>query len=108
VAWASRKLAKAHGTQLPPDCRLIDLDPIFLKEPACEILAPPTHHAVDGRDRLALHHSGQGLALLVIQLGAVAGRLAVDEPVGTTLVEAQHPVTHDLESDPADPGRIRS
>src|SRR3954468_19489762 len=84
-------LDRAEGAQRPPDCRLVDCDPELLKEPARQVLASPAHHAMDGRDRTALHHSGQSLALLLVQLGAVARRLAVDEPVGTMLVEAQHP-----------------
>jgi hypothetical protein len=108
VARAGRELGKAQGAQRPPDRRLIELDADLLKEPARQVLAPPTDHAVDGRDRTALHHPGQSLALVLVQLGAVARRLAVDEPLGTVLVEAQHPVPHDLKRDAADPGCVRS
>jgi hypothetical protein len=108
VARARRELGKTHGAQRSPDRRLVNRDPELLKEPARQVLASPAHHAVDGRDRAAFHHPGQSLALVLVQLGAVARRLAVDEPFGTMLVEAQHPVPHDLKGDAADAGRVRS
>ena len=108
MARTRREPGKAQGAQGPPDRRLIHLDPELFEEPARQILASPAHHAVDGRDRTTLHHSGESPALLLVQLGAVPRRLAVDQPLGTELVEAQHPVTDDLEGDAADPGRIRS
>jgi hypothetical protein len=63
--------------------------------------------AVDGRDRPVLHHPGQSPALIVVQLGGMAGRLAIDEPLRAILVEGQNPILYGLKPDPADPGRIR-
>src|SRR5215203_4279546 len=97
-----------QGTQRPPDCRLVNRDPELVEEPARQVLAAPAHHAVDGRDGTALHHPGQSQALVLIQLRPVARRRAVDQAVGTVLVEAHNPLPHDLERDTANPGRIRA
>ena len=104
LAWPGPTSPSAGPS--PSDRCLIDLDPDLFEEPAREVLAP--HPAMDGRDRTAVHDPGESLALLLVQLGAVARRLAVEEPRGTVCGEAQHPVTHDLEGDAANPGRVRS
>src|SRR5215203_499291 len=97
-----------QGAHRPPACRLVNRDPELVEEPARQVLAAPAHHAVDGRDGTALHHPGQSQALVLIQLRPVARRRAVDQAVGTVLVEAHNPVPHDLERDTANPGRIRA
>jgi hypothetical protein len=107
VARTSREPGKAHGAQRPPNRCLVDRDAEFLEKPAREVLAPPAHHAMDGGDRSALHQSGQGLALLLVQLRPVARRFAVDQALRSVRVEAQHPVADHLDGDAADAGRLR-
>src|SRR3954463_8051189 len=87
VARARRELGKPQGAQRPPDCRLVNRELELLKKPARQVLAPPTDHAVDGREGTALHHASESPAVVLVQLGTVARRLAVDQAVGTMLVE---------------------
>ncbi len=42
-----------------------------------QILAPPPNDTVNSRDRTTLYNLGQGLALIIIQLGPIARSLAV-------------------------------
>src|SRR5262249_38054934 len=106
VARSGRKFAVAHGPQLPAERLLGDRDAEFLEYPLRQIDQPPTHHAVDRRDRTAFDHPDQRLALPVVELGWLPRRLAVQETVRPSCVEAQHPVPDDLEPDPTDLGRL--
>src|SRR3954464_15468649 len=47
----------------------------------------------------------QGRAMRVGEFRGLAGRLAVDQALGPMGVELHHPVPHDLNRDPAEPGR---
>jgi hypothetical protein len=67
---------------------------------------PPTHHAMDRRDRTTLDHAGDGPPPEVIELGRLTRRLAVQESVRPASVEAQHPVPDGLKPDAADLGRL--
>jgi hypothetical protein len=40
--------------------------------------------------------------VFAVERGRLSGRLAVDEPIRAKRIEAQNPVAHDLEPDPAD------
>ena len=54
-----------------------------LKYLLAEVDKPPTHHAMNGRDRAILHHASQGCAVLARQARRLTRRLAGDEPGGT-------------------------
>ena len=58
------------------------------------------------RDRPALDNPGKRLALGLVELRRLAPRLAIDKPVRPRGVEAQHPVTHRLQTDTANPRRL--
>src|SRR5664280_1220476 len=77
MAWPSREFAIAHSQQLPPQSLLGDGDAELLKDPLRQIDQPPTHHAVDSRDRAALDHPRDCLALNIIELRGLPGRFAV-------------------------------
>ena len=102
VARSGREFAVAHGAQLPAQRLFGDRDAEFLEDPLYQIDQPPAHHAVHRRDRATLDHTGDGLALHGIELGWVTRRLAIQETVRAARVEAQRPVTDDLQSDTAD------
>src|SRR5262245_56534004 len=106
VARPGREFAVAHRPELPAECLLGDRDAEFLKYPLRQIDQPPTHHAMDRRDRAPLDHIGDGLTLEVIELGRLTRRLAVHQSVRPASVEAQHPVPNDLKPDAADLGRL--
>jgi hypothetical protein len=63
---------------------------------------------MDRRDRPLLNHFGQSLALRRVQLGPVTRRLAVDQSIRPTSIEARHPVPNDLKRHSPDPSRIAS
>ena len=88
-ARAGRELGQTQGAQRPSDRCLIDLDPDLFEEPAREVLAP--HPAMDGRDRTALHDPGESLALLLVQLGGMAGALPLRSPAGPCVVKRSPP-----------------
>src|SRR3954470_3852252 len=71
------ELAVAHGAQRPAERLLGDHDADLLEDPLCQIDQPPTHHAVDCRNRATLNHAGDGLALDVVELGRLPRRLSV-------------------------------
>src|SRR5882672_11094102 len=85
-------LAIAHGPQLPAQGLLGDGDAELLEDPLPQIDQPPAHHAVDRRDRSALDHPRDSLALGIIELRGLARRFAVKQPVRTACIEPQHPI----------------
>src|SRR6516165_10695193 len=100
------ELAIAHGAQLPAERLLGDRDAELLEDPLCQIDQPPTHHAVDCRNRPTLDHAGDGLALDVVELGRLPRRLSVQQTVRAPLVEVQHPISDDLKPDTANHRRL--
>ena len=101
MARPRRKLAEAHLAQFSAHCLLGDGDAKFLEHPLAKIDASPTHDAMDCRRWSFLDHFHQRGAVRVIELWSLPGRLAVDQSVGTTGVEAQNPIADDLKSDTA-------
>src|SRR4029079_10852002 len=101
VTRAARESAVAHSAQLPAERLLGDRDAELLEDPLCKIDQPPTHHAMDCRNRTTLDHTGNGLALNIVEPGRLARRLTVQQTVRPMRVEAQHPVPDNLEPDPA-------
>lgn len=102
------KLAQAEASELTAHRRFAQRDLKLVKHPCDEIDDPPAHHAVHGRDRPPLDDLLQRAALRVVELGGIARRFAVDETFRTTGVEAQDPIANRLQTDPADPRRIRA
>src|SRR5476651_522265 len=102
VARTGREFAVAQGAQLPAERLLGDGDAELLKYPLRQIDQPPAHHAVDSRDRAALDHPHNGLALHIIEFRGLTRRFAVQETVGTPCVKPQHPIPDDLKPDAAD------
>lgn len=108
MARTGRQLGKTERLQLAADRGLVHRDGELLEDPLHEILASPAHDTVDRRDRAGVDDLRQGLPLCLVQFERTAGRLPVDEPCRATVVEPQHPVTHDLERYAADVNRLRS
>src|SRR4029078_12554177 len=106
VTRACREFAVAHSAQLPAERLLGDRDAELLEDPLCKIDQPPTHHAMDCRNRTTLDHTGNGLALNIVEPGRLARRLTVQQTVRPMRVEAQHPVPDNLEPDPANLRRL--
>jgi hypothetical protein len=61
---------------------------------------------VDRRDRALGDHALPGLTLLVVEKRTGTRRPAGEEIFGSVAVEANHPVSHDLQHDAADPSRL--
>jgi hypothetical protein len=106
MARAGRQLAIAERAQLTAQRRLAHRNSELIPEPLHQVLQPPAHHPVNGRDRAALHQGEQGLAVMSTQLADIPRRLAIDQAFGSMGVEAHHPVPHRLQPDPADPRRL--
>jgi hypothetical protein len=107
MARPGRQLAEPHTPQLPAERLLGDRDAELLEDPLGQIDQPPTHDAVDGRDRAIVDNLPQGLPLALVEEARRPRCLAGQETPGTLGVEPDHPVAHDLQGDAANPGRIR-
>src|SRR5213075_88754 len=68
VARTGRQFAVAQGAQFPAERLLGDGDAELLEYPLRQIDQPPAHYAVDSRDRAALDHPHNGLALHIVEL----------------------------------------
>jgi len=73
-----------------------------------QINQPPAHDAMDGWHRAVLDDLPQRLALMIVEKAGSARRPSVHKAIRTLGVEPQHPVTHDLQPDAANPRRVRS
>lgn len=76
--------------------------------PLCQITQTPPNDAVAISRRAALKGLRQGRSLFVAQGRRFARSLAVDQAVGTGIIEAGDPVAHDLNCHAAKPGSIRA
>ena len=108
VTGTRGKLAQAEASELPAHRRLAQRDAKLLENPGDEIDDPPAHDAMHGRDRSRLDDLHQRAALLAVELGRIARCFAVDEAFGAAGVETQDPIANRLQSDTADPRRIRA
>src|SRR3974390_3141385 len=106
MARTGRQFAIAHGTQLPAERLLRDGDAELLEDPLRQIDQPPAHHAVNRRDRTAFDHSGDRLALAIIELGGLTWRLGVQQSVRAPRIKPQYPVPDDLETNATDLRRL--
>ena len=102
VAWPSREFAIAHSPQLPAERLLGDGDAELFEYPLRQVDQPPAHHAVNRRNRPALDHPRDRLALNIIELRGLPGRFAVQKTIGAILIEPQHPIPDDLKPNAAD------
>jgi hypothetical protein len=100
----SGELAVAQRPHLTAQGLFRDRDPELLPEPLGQIDQAPTHDPVHRRDRAIVDARHQGGPMRVSEPGWLAGRLAVDQPLGPVRVEPHHPVPHDLPRNPTDPG----
>jgi hypothetical protein len=82
MTWPGRQLAIAHGAQFSAQRLLGDGDAELFVYPLRQVDQPPAHHAVNRRDRAALDHLGDRLALAIIEPGGLAWRLSVQQTVG--------------------------
>ena len=106
VAPAGRELAVAQGAQLAAQGLDRDLDAELIPDPRHQVHQAPARDTMDRRDRAALDHLNQRLALAGVQLGDLTWRLRVDQTARPAPVEAKHPVANRLQPDAADPCRI--
>src|ERR1700729_2409602 len=83
-----------------------DDDAEFLVNPLAEINDPPSHHAVNGRDRTALDDRGQRGSVQIVQSRRLSGRLAIDQAVRPVSVEFEHPIANDLKRHTANLRRL--
>ena len=106
MAGSSRELAVAHRAKLAAQCLFGDRDAKLLVDPLRKIDQPPTHDTVDRRDRAALDHLHNRLALYIIEPRGLAWRFAVKKAGSTPRIEPHHPVPNDLQRHAANPGRL--
>ena len=102
MARTGREFAIVHLAQLAAQGLLGGDDAKFLEQPLAKVDDPPTYDAMDRRRRTLLDHARERRAVLAVEPGRLSGRLTVDQPVRAKRVEAQNPVAHDLDPDPAD------
>ena len=67
---------------------------------------PPAHDAVDRRDRAGLNNL-RCAAVIGVELRGCAGDFPSTSPSGPRALKLAHPVANDLQTDAADPRRIR-
>src|ERR1700676_302206 len=96
MAGSCRELAVAHRAKLPAQRLFGDRDAELLVYPLRKIDQPPAHDTVDRRDRAALDHPHNRLALHIIEPRGLTWRLAVDQTIRPKSIEPHHPVTDDL------------
>jgi|GEM_PF-2578790 len=104
MARTGGKLGVAHRPQFPPERLPAYRHARILPQPLHKVEEPPAHHAIKIRLRPGFDGPGESGALGL----AEQRRLAIEETIGPTRVEAQHPVPHDLQAHPAGPGGHRS
>src|SRR6266850_642751 len=83
MAGSCRELAVAHRAKLPAQRLFGDRDVELLVDPLRQIDQPPAHYTVDRRDRAALDHPHNRLALHIIELRGLAWRFAVKQAGST-------------------------
>jgi hypothetical protein len=93
-AWAHMR--KAELFEDAANRHFVQIDSKALLDDVLEINTSPTHDAVLGGVRFRFHNLLQLLFLFERELGFRARSFAADEPLGTLLVEAVHPVSQRL------------
>src|SRR5918997_411280 len=98
--------ARAWVITFPAHGLFRDWEAVLAPDPRDQFHQPPAHHSVHRRNGTALDQLDQVLAMAVGEPGGLAGRLAVDEPLGALGVELEHPIAHDLQRHAPDPRRL--
>lgn len=106
MSWASRELAIPHGTHFAPQGLLAHQDAELFPNPLSQITQTPASDAIHIQRWSPFYGLRQGRSLFVGQERRFSRSLAVDQSVGTASIEADHPVTHDLNCHAAEPGGI--
>ena len=106
VARPGRELAVAQSPQLAAQGLNADPDAELLPDPLHQVQQTPTDNAMSRRDRAALDHLNQPLALALVQLGRPARTLRIDQTLRAALVEAKYPVANRLQANAPKPSRV--
>src|ERR1035438_4522485 len=106
MTGAGRQLTVTHRAKLPAQRLLGDRDAELLVYPLRKIDQPPAYDTVDRRDRAALDHPHNRLALHIIEPRGLTWRFAVKQAGSTPRIEPHHPVPDDLQRHPANPRRL--
>lgn len=99
------QLYVAQLFQLAADAGLVERDGKFVINPLGQVDQPPTHHPMDCRDGAAFDDIDQCLPLRIVQPQTGAERLAIQNSIGPTVIEPDHPVPHNLKPNAVHPGR---
>ena len=94
MRWSTGRTWASAALRPPAGDIVLLADPSLIREPDFYRVAV---------DRFLRAHRQ---ALSIIELGELARRFSVPEPVGTMRVEPDHPVLDDLKADPADLRRL--
>jgi len=105
MARAGGKLTETQRPQLPPERLPAYRHAKVLPQPLRKIEEPPAHRAIEIRLRPGFDGLDKSGAMGLAEQRRLAGSLAIEEPRRPSRIEAQHPVPHDLQADPADLGR---
>src|ERR1700687_4078749 len=97
MTGSCRELAVTHRPKLSAQRLLGDRDAELLVYPLRKIDQPPAHDTVDRRDRAALDHPHNRLALHIIEPRGLTWRLAVDQTIRPKSIELDDPVPDDLQ-----------
>jgi hypothetical protein len=108
MAWPCGELAEAERIEFPAQGRRAHRDAKLVPDPGREIDQPPPDNAVAHRVRAALDDPHQRRPLGIVELRAVAWRLAADQTGRPLGIEALNPVTQDLPADTAGLRRLTS
>ncbi len=106
MAGSCRELAVTHRAKLPAQRLLGDRDAELLVYPLRKIDQPPAHDTVDRRDRAALDHLHNRLAVHIIEPRGLTWRFAVKQAGGTPRIKPHHPVPDDLQRHAANLRRL--
>jgi hypothetical protein len=106
MARPGGELAITHFAHLPAHRLFGDGDTKLLEHPLAKIDDPPPHNAMDTRHRAIVDHARESGAVLVFEQRRLAGRFAINQAIWAMRVEPQHPVSDNLEPNPADLGRF--
>lgn len=99
MARAGREPAIAHVAQVLAQALDADRHAELLVNPLCQIDEPPADDTIDRRHRTSVDQLRNPLPLLRLKLGCRAGGLAIDQSVGTEIIEFDHPIPNDLKRD---------
>ncbi|OAH17330.1 hypothetical protein AX289_31575 [Methylorubrum populi] len=85
-----------------------DRNAVILAQDLGQVTQAPADHTVGGGRRPLFDQGPENLALVGVQARMGTRGLAVDQPAWAIGVEGHDPITHRLQPDPADLGRLRT